>query len=313
MADLAPVLARRAIELTLAGDTSLMRSILERKPGKFRQQLSAEARYGLIMQSGPLAGRVIVIERPILRIGRRSTNDVVIPDPTVSRQHARLEQARAGLVLIDENSCNGTFVNGCRITNSTVLRPDDIVRFGTSHCRVWRIPPRQEGYYGLIMQSGPLAGRVIVIERPILRIGRRSTNDVVIPDPTVSRQHARLFQARAGLVLIDENSCNGTFVNGCRITNSTVLRPDDIVRFGTSHCRVWRIPPRQDVTQCSVVVPSGAGIVAGRVPAEGEDVTRYPVAVPSAAGRDTLCIAARIALVDSVQRLHEAERHAINV
>ena len=42
LADLAPVLARRAIELTLAGDTSLMRSILERKPDRPRQQLSLE-------------------------------------------------------------------------------------------------------------------------------------------------------------------------------------------------------------------------------------------------------------------------------
>jgi len=144
MVDLAPVLARRAIELTLAGDTSLMRSILERKPSKSHPQPSIEIRYGLIMQSGPLAARVIVIEHPILRIGRRPTNDVVIPDPTVSRQHARLEQAHSGLVLIDENSCNGTFVNGCRIMNSTVLRSGDILRFGTSHCRVWRIPPRQD-------------------------------------------------------------------------------------------------------------------------------------------------------------------------
>ena len=91
-ADLAPALARRALELTLAGDTSLMRAILGYKPGKTRQQLSAEARYELIMQSGPLAVRVIGIERPVLRIGRQSTNDIVIPDITVSRRHARLEQ-----------------------------------------------------------------------------------------------------------------------------------------------------------------------------------------------------------------------------
>jgi pSer/pThr/pTyr-binding forkhead associated (FHA) protein len=85
-------------------------------------------------------------------------------------------------------------------------------------------------------------------------------------------------------VLIDENSCNGTMVNGCRISTSTALRPGDIVRFGTSICQVSRIPLR-------------------------EDITRHSVAVSSAAGQDRLCIAARIALVDSVQRLHEAESH----
>jgi hypothetical protein len=143
-ADLAPVLARRAIELTLAGDTSLMRAILEYTPGTSRQQSSTEARYGLIMQSGPLAVRLIVIERPVLRIGRQSTNELVIPDLTVSRRHARLEQECNGLVLIDENSCNGTIVNGYRITTCTALHPGDIIRFGTSSCQVSRIPPRED-------------------------------------------------------------------------------------------------------------------------------------------------------------------------
>jgi hypothetical protein len=144
LADLAPVLARRAIELALAGDTSLMRTIVEHEPGKSRQQLSAEVRYGLILQSRPQATRVIIIERPVLRIGRQPTNDIVIPDLTVSRRHARLEQGCNGLVLTDENSCNGTTVNGCRITTSTVLRPGDIVRFGTSICQLWRIPLRKD-------------------------------------------------------------------------------------------------------------------------------------------------------------------------
>lgn len=47
--------------------------------------------------------------RPILLFGRELGNDVVIPDPRASRQHARIERRHEGFVLIDQ-STNGTFL-----------------------------------------------------------------------------------------------------------------------------------------------------------------------------------------------------------
>ena len=40
--------------------------------------------------------------------------------------------------------------------------------------------------------TGPLAGSTLQITKPITTIGREPTNDIVISDPSVSRQHARL-------------------------------------------------------------------------------------------------------------------------
>src|SRR5712664_1745792 len=40
--------------------------------------------------------------------------------------------------------------------------------------------------------TGPLAGRSYSINKPVTTIGREPTNDIAIPDPTVSRQHAQI-------------------------------------------------------------------------------------------------------------------------
>ncbi len=68
----------------------------------------------------------------ILSIGRDATNQIVINDTMVSRQHAQLTILDNGQVLLkDLGSSNGTFINGNRITES-FLQKGDIVKCGSS-------------------------------------------------------------------------------------------------------------------------------------------------------------------------------------
>ncbi len=74
----------------------------------------------------------------------------------------------------------------------------------------------------------------------LLHIGRATSNDIVIADTTVSRQHAQLMIDDIGQVtLIDLSSSNGTFVNGRRISTPTQLDAMDIVKVG-EHLLPWR-------------------------------------------------------------------------
>lgn len=64
-------------------------------------------------------------------VGRTPTAQIHIDDPSVSRVHARLESGPQGLVLSDQGSRNGTFVNEIRIDGTgTPLKVGDQLRFG---------------------------------------------------------------------------------------------------------------------------------------------------------------------------------------
>jgi pSer/pThr/pTyr-binding forkhead associated (FHA) protein len=70
--------------------------------------------------------KVHSLTEPVINIGRRLENHLVIDDPRVSRNHAQLRSIKGRFVLFDLNSTGGTFVNGQR-TSQTVLYPGDVI------------------------------------------------------------------------------------------------------------------------------------------------------------------------------------------
>lgn len=64
------------------------------------------------------------------RVGRERDNELVLTDPRVSRYHAIIELDDSRWVVRDQNSANGTFVNGKRISAGRVLQPDDRIVVG---------------------------------------------------------------------------------------------------------------------------------------------------------------------------------------
>ena len=70
--------------------------------------------------------KIIPLDRPVLNVGRRLDNQIVIDDPRVSRAHAQLRVTKGHFALFDLNSTGGTFVNGQR-TNKSILYPGDVI------------------------------------------------------------------------------------------------------------------------------------------------------------------------------------------
>ena len=70
--------------------------------------------------------KVIPLNLPVLSMGRRPDNQVVIDDSRVSRTHAQLRVFKGRFVIFDLNSSGGTFVNGERI-NYSFLNPGDLI------------------------------------------------------------------------------------------------------------------------------------------------------------------------------------------
>lgn len=65
-----------------------------------------------------------------------------------------------------------------------------------------------------------------------LLVGRAPECDLCLRDATVSRHHARIYRRGAEVVVADQESRFGTYVNGNRV-RERALRPEDRVRFGT--------------------------------------------------------------------------------
>lgn len=70
--------------------------------------------------------KIFPLNVPVVNIGRRLDNQLIIDDPRVSRNHAQLRAIKGRFVVFDLNSTGGTFVNGQR-TSQSVLYPGDVI------------------------------------------------------------------------------------------------------------------------------------------------------------------------------------------
>jgi pSer/pThr/pTyr-binding forkhead associated (FHA) protein len=80
------------------------------------------------------------------------------------------------------------------------------------------------------------------LDRPVLSIGRRDENDIVIDHMGVSGTHAQIAMEGQSVILTDLKSTNGTFVNGQRVER-VELRPNDWISIG-KHILTLKAGPR---------------------------------------------------------------------
>lgn len=70
-----------------------------------------------------------------ITIGRETDNNIVIDSKLASRHHCVIQKIRDAYFLKDENSTNGTFLNGRRIPSDKYVRlnPGDKLTIGSSN------------------------------------------------------------------------------------------------------------------------------------------------------------------------------------
>jgi len=128
-----------------------------------------------------------------LTVGRRSSNDVVLPgDAEVSRVHARLELVDQDWTIVDDGlSRNGTFVNGSRVVGRRRLQDGDWLRFGTSTIQ-FRAPAESTTAVTLGRPSLPDPAHLTPIQRSILTaLCRDYSEGAEFPRPCTNAQIAK--------------------------------------------------------------------------------------------------------------------------
>jgi hypothetical protein len=88
----------------------------------------------LRMIKGVPAYGVYLIEGSVA-VGRSDESDIFLVDPSVSRNHARIDVDGDEVIVRDLGSTNGTYVNGARIETARIL-PGDILTFGNTQMRL---------------------------------------------------------------------------------------------------------------------------------------------------------------------------------
>lgn len=95
------------------------------------------------------------IKKPVLKLGRGTTNDIVFPDGSVSRVHAEIKQNELGVIsIVDMGSTNGVIVDSKRITSETPLADGAQIKIGVFAITL-ELPQEPQS---VVMQSAQMPG-----------------------------------------------------------------------------------------------------------------------------------------------------------
>ena len=174
-------------------------------------------------------------------LGRAAGNTISLNSQGVSRQHAQVERATDGsLVVTDRNSSNGTFLDGQRIARAT-LRDGASLQVGPFVFSVGFWSPAQQGaiFPGAAQGAAPqqllvritdtVVGQVRdVFVAPPVTIGSGLENSVILAAATVAPRHAVLAFEQQQLMITDQKSPTGTLLNAQRIKRAPVGPADTL-------------------------------------------------------------------------------------
>jgi len=195
--------------------------------------------------------------------GRTNTCDIELPIKSISRRHAEIVREAQDYFLSDLKSGNGTFLNNQKIRplEKNLLRSGDLIRIEDYEIRFVLAEdslehPIEEDTDTDILEiklikkmmktldtdetpsievlNGVATGKKLAIpdSKQEVMIGRDSNADLIIDENVISRLHAKLERKWGGIVIVDLQSKNGTFVNNDRVEEK-LLRDGDKVMLGT--------------------------------------------------------------------------------
>src|SRR6476469_6689204 len=86
--------------------------------------------------------------------------------------------------------------------------------------------------FTIIISEKGGAERKKTIDKNEINVGRVQGNDLTLPKGNVSKHHARLLYRDGRFIVTDLKSTNGTYVNGRKIAQATIVREGDKIYIG---------------------------------------------------------------------------------
>ena len=107
----------------------------------------------------------------------------------------------------------------------------------TKVTRIMAVPrPAEEGREGacLVQIYGPMLGKKFGLDGPETGIGRGESCQIILDLDNVSRRHCSLLLREDEVLLRDDGSTNGTYLNNVEVRGETPLRSGDLIKVGSA-------------------------------------------------------------------------------
>jgi len=88
----------------------------------------------LTLTKGPSKGEVFYLDKFPVTLGRETSCDIFLNNRTVSRQHAIIDSVEGRIIVRDNRSLNGTWVNGS-VVDEAELNDGYLLQIGTFSMR----------------------------------------------------------------------------------------------------------------------------------------------------------------------------------
>jgi pSer/pThr/pTyr-binding forkhead associated (FHA) protein len=215
--------------------------------------------------NGDFKGQSFKLRRDATILGR-DKGDVVVIDTEVSSSHCQIQEIAGTFYIFDMNSTNGTFVNNQRVIKSALSTGDMITLGKTSlvfelkkenevrNIATMFKPAKEderpqtivetlidsqssvhEQQRKLILKVKYRTGFIeeITLDQKNVYIGRAVSFGQFERDSELSRKHLLIKLNNTGEVFIeDQDSTNGTFLNGQKVYGMVPVSPGDVVQIG---------------------------------------------------------------------------------
>ncbi len=215
--------------------------------------------------TGPQKGNAFQVYKPTTTIGRDTDNDIIIPDPTVSRKHAELTWNNGSWSIKNVSVHNLVVINGQHVShgqqapiteqNTVCLGQGTTFRLispsssllGSSDTTnaTQRASSSSLNFPSLkISTNTNKAPRTYPLAKPVISIGRDPSNDIVIDEPIVSGFHLEVIHENNQFIIVhphpkQSRTTNGLLYQGRHIHGDELLRKPlargDVFRIGNEH------------------------------------------------------------------------------
>lgn len=191
----------------------------------------------LILERGKPV-RVITLKGD-MRLGREEAetrNDITLRSSIVSRHHGDFSYIDGAYYYKDNNSLNGTFLNGKKMesynkqgTKSVALHDGDVLRIDRQTLNNPH-PEAVEMIFSMTFSPDDNWAKYSLQGKSEVKIGRE-VDGIRLPNFMVSRHHATLKHFGNNWIIYDNDSKNGTFVNNEAVEEKHIVNPFDVIRI----------------------------------------------------------------------------------